>query len=228
MVTNPPFVVSPGTGELLVYRDSGLPGDEMVRRVVTGLPDVLAPGGVGQVLANWAHVDGEPWEERLRHWLEGTGCEAWVVQREVADPAQYVELWLRDAGHDRSPDYLDRYDAWMGWFEEQGITGIGFGWINLRRTDAASPSVTVEEWPYEVEQPLGPEVEAWMERTERLASPRRRRPARHRVAGQARRTAGDGGCARRRGPRGDRAAPAARDAPGPSGRHRRGRTGRCQ
>lgn len=169
VVTNPPFVVSPGTGELLVYRDSGLPGDEMVRRVVTGLPDVLAPGGVGQVLANWAHVEGEPWEERLRHWLDGTGCEAWVVQREVADPAQYVELWLRDAGHDRSSDYLARYDAWMGWFEDQGITGIGFGWVNLHRTDAASPSVTVEEWHYEVEQPLGPEVEAWTERTGRLA-----------------------------------------------------------
>ncbi|HEX4976240.1 MAG TPA: methyltransferase, partial [Nocardioides sp.] len=38
IVTNPPFVVSPATGERLVYRDSGLPGDEMVRRVVTGAP----------------------------------------------------------------------------------------------------------------------------------------------------------------------------------------------
>ncbi|WP_338039914.1 DUF7059 domain-containing protein [Nocardioides caldifontis] len=88
LVTNPPFVVSPGTGELLVYRDSGLPGDEMVRRVVTGAPAHLAPGGLAQVLANWVHVDGLPWEERLSGWLEGTGCDAWVVQREVADPAQ--------------------------------------------------------------------------------------------------------------------------------------------
>ena len=30
VVTNPPFVVSPATDERLVYRDSGLPGDEMV------------------------------------------------------------------------------------------------------------------------------------------------------------------------------------------------------
>ena len=44
------------------------------------------------------------------------------MQREVADPAQYVELWLRDAGHDRSPDYTRRYDAWAGWFADQGIT----------------------------------------------------------------------------------------------------------
>jgi methylase of polypeptide subunit release factors len=170
LVTNPPFVVSPGTGELLVYRDSGLPGDEMVRRVVTGAPRHLAPGGVAQVLANWVHVDGEPWQERLGGWLEGSGCDAWVVQREVADPAEYVELWLRDAGHDRSPDYTQRYDAWLGWFEDQRITGVGFGWVNLHRTERADPALRLEEWPYEVEQPLGPEVEAWLERTSLLAA----------------------------------------------------------
>jgi hypothetical protein len=172
IVTNPPFVVSPGTGELLVYRDSGLPGDEMVRRVVTGAPGHLAPGGLAQVLANWVHIEGRPWEERLEEWLapqDGVACDAWVVQREVADPAQYVELWLRDAGHDRSPDYARRYDAWVGWFEERGITGVGFGWVNLRRTDRERPSVRVEEWPYDVEQPLGPEVAAWVDRTDLLA-----------------------------------------------------------
>src|SRR3954451_621354 len=68
IVTNPPFVVSPGTGELLVYRDSGLPGDEMVRRVVSGAPALLEPGGLAQVLANWVHVEGVPWEERIAAW----------------------------------------------------------------------------------------------------------------------------------------------------------------
>jgi hypothetical protein len=172
VVTNPPFVVSPGTGELLVYRDSGLPGDEMVRRVVSQAPRHLAPGGIAQVLANWVHVEGEPWQERVAGWLtpaDGVACDAWVVQREVADPAQYVELWLRDAGHDRSPDYTRRYDAWAGWFADQGITGVGFGWVNLRRSDRTEPSVRMEEWPYEVEQPLGPEVAAWAARTDLLA-----------------------------------------------------------
>ena len=173
VVTNPPFVVSPGTGELLTYRDSGLPGDEVVRRVVTGAPRHLRPGGVAQVLANWVHVEGRPWEERVAQWLEpeppDERCDAWVVQREVADPAQYVELWLRDAGHERSPDYTRRYDAWVAWFEQQGVTGVGFGWVALRRTDREVTSVRVEEWPYEVEQPLGPEVDAWLTRTDVLA-----------------------------------------------------------
>jgi methylase of polypeptide subunit release factors len=44
VVTNPPFVISPATGERLVYRDSGLPGDEVVRRVVTEAPRHLGRG----------------------------------------------------------------------------------------------------------------------------------------------------------------------------------------
>ena len=175
VVSNPPFVVSPGpdgsalsgtTGQRLVYRDSGLPGDEVVRRVVTGIPGHLTAGGVGQVLANWAHVAGQPWQERIAGWLHDSGCDAWVVQREVADPAEYVELWLKDAGLYGGPEYRQRYDVWLSWFAEQRIEGIGFGWINLHRTDRDHPDVRAEEWPFEVEQPLGPEVAAWVRRTD--------------------------------------------------------------
>ena len=34
IATNPPFVISPATGERLVYRDSGLPGDRVVEDIV--------------------------------------------------------------------------------------------------------------------------------------------------------------------------------------------------
>jgi hypothetical protein len=171
IVTNPPFVVSPATGERLVYRDSGLPGDEMVRRVVTGAPQHLLPGGRCQVLANWLHRRGEPWQDRLTGWLTGNGCDAWVVQREVADPAEYVELWLRDAGLHGTAEYVARYDAWLGWFAEQEVDGVGFGWLDLRRVDhlGREPVLRLDEWPYEVEQPLGPEVAAQARRTDFLA-----------------------------------------------------------
>ena len=168
VVTNPPFVVSPATAERLVYRDSGLPGDEMVRRVVTGAPAHLEPGGWAQVLANWVHRRGEPWQDRVAGWLDGTGCDAWVVQREVADPAEYVELWLKDAGVHGRPDYRERYDAWLAWFDEQGVEGVGFGWLHLHRVDR-EPVVRLEEWPFEVEQPLGPEVADRARRTRFLA-----------------------------------------------------------
>ena len=175
IVTNPPFVISPATGERLVYRDSGLPGDEVVRRVVTEAPRHLNPGGWCQVLANWAHHEHEPWQDRITGWLEGTGCDAWVVQREVADPAEYVELWLKDAGLHGASDYARRSDAWLSWFEEQHVEGIGFGWLNLRKVDDADgrarrdPVLRLEEWPSDVEQPLGAEVADWGRRVEHLA-----------------------------------------------------------
>jgi Methyltransferase small domain len=171
VVTNPPFVVSPAdhrTGERLVYRDSGLPGDEMVRRVVSTAPRHLLPGGRCQVLANWVHRRGEPWQERVAGWLEGSGCDAWVVQREAADPAEYVELWLKDSGVHGRPDYAERYDAWLSWFDEQHVEAVGFGWLHLRRVDRR-PVLHLEEWPYEVEQPLGAEVADRSRRTDFLA-----------------------------------------------------------
>ncbi len=128
-------MISPATGERLVYRDSGLPGDSVVERIVRDAPAHLNPGGWLQVLANWAIHRDVPWDERVAGWVPDD-CAALVVQREVLDPAAYVELWLKDEGLHGGPDYLPRYDAWLGWLDEQGIEGIGFGWINVHRADA--------------------------------------------------------------------------------------------
>lgn len=166
VVTNPPFVVSPGTGERLVYRDSGLPGDEVVRRIVTQAPAHLNPGGWCQVLANWVHRDGEPWQERIAGWIKPGRCDAWVLQREVVDLATYVEMWLADAGLNGAPDYVQRYDTWLSWFADQGIEAIGFGWLALRNAGREQPVTRIEEWPYDIEQPLGPHVAAWGSRVD--------------------------------------------------------------
>ena len=165
VVSNPPFVISPATGERLVYRDSGLPGDRVVEHIVRTAPHHLAEGGTCQVLANWMILRDRPWEERLSGWLEG--CDAWVVQREVADLPSYVELWLKDAGLHGAPDYRQRYDTWLAWFDDRGAEAVGFGWISLRRT--TQPPVTrLEEWPWEVAQPLGAEVAAHFQRADLL------------------------------------------------------------
>jgi hypothetical protein len=162
--TNPPFVISPGTGERLVYRDSGLPGDRVVEHIVRTAPDHLTDGGWCQVLANWAILADRPWDERLADWLP-SGCDALVVQREVIDPAAYVELWLKDSGHHPSTgsgsigEYAARYDAWLSWLEDQGVAGIGFGWINLHRTGGSARELL--DWPYDVEQPIAPAVADW-------------------------------------------------------------------
>jgi hypothetical protein len=163
IATNPPFVISPAAGDRLVYRDSGLPGDRVVEDIVRTAPRHLAPGGWCQVLANWAIPAGTPWDERLAGWLDD-GCDAFVVQREVLDPAAYVELWLKDAGRHGGADYSRRYDTWLSWFEDQGIEAVGFGWVSLRRrtgSEVGTPVRDLLEWPYDVEQPVAAAIADW-------------------------------------------------------------------
>lgn len=170
ITTNPPFVVSPPSDERLVYRETSLPGDDVVRQVVQGAAEHLNPGGWCQVLAAWVHEDGRPWDERLGSWVVPTGLDAWVLQREVLDVASYAEMWLADAGARSRPDYVQQYDRWLAWFDQQGIEAMGFGWIQLRRADRAEPVVRLEEWPYDVVQPMAPHVTRWAERVDALAS----------------------------------------------------------
>ncbi|MFG2195825.1 methyltransferase [Streptomyces sp. NPDC048639] len=169
IVSNPPFVISPGAR--LTYRDGGMGGDDLCRALVQGSADHLADGGYLQLLANWQHIEGEDWRERLASWVPA-GCDAWIVQREVQDVAQYAELWLRDAGDHRGDpaEYAARYDVWLDEFEARKARAVGFGWITLRKSGADRPSVITEEWPYPVEQPLGTSVRSHFERQDFLRS----------------------------------------------------------
>ncbi|MEU9554774.1 DUF7059 domain-containing protein [Streptomyces fumanus] len=167
IVSNPPFVISPGAR--LTYRDGGMGGDDLCRTLVQEAGGRLTEGGFAQFLANWQHVEGEEWADRVRSWVP-RGCDAWIVQREVQDITQYAELWLRDAGDHRRDlaAYQERYDAWLDEFEARKVRAVGFGWITLRRSDAAEPSIVVEEWPHPVEQPLGETVRAHFDRVDYL------------------------------------------------------------
>ncbi|GAA0916194.1 DUF7059 domain-containing protein [Nonomuraea longicatena] len=155
VVSNPPFVIAPEGA--LTYREVG--GDDFCRDLVRHAPRHLNPGGQAHLLANWLHVEGEDWRERVGGWLGETGCDGWVVQRDVQDPAEYVELWLKDAAEQGTPAYAAHYDRWLEWFDERKVEGIGFGWITLRDTGSLDPVVRVEQLTHRVELPVGAYVD---------------------------------------------------------------------
>lgn len=160
IVSNPPFVVGTGAQDY-IYRDSGLAGDALCRSIIEQVGDHLNPGGTAQIMANWI-VREDDWRGRVQGWLDGTGLHAWVVQRELADPVSYVSLWLADAG-ETPQQAARRGGAWLDWFIEQGVTGIGMGLINLRvPKPGESPEHVLEEI---LDEPVtGTEVEAFFAR----------------------------------------------------------------
>jgi methylase of polypeptide subunit release factors len=162
IVSNPPFVITPrGAGlPLFEYRDGGASGDELVAGLVRSIGDHLEPGGIAQFLGNWEICDGADWRERVRGWVEGTGLDAWVAQREVQDPAQYAETWARDGGHhSATAEFAMMYAAWLDDFASRGVTAVGFGVITLQRpASAREPFVDLVEAPGAVAAPMGPHV----------------------------------------------------------------------
>ncbi|WP_372452644.1 DUF7782 domain-containing protein [Pseudonocardia nigra] len=166
IVSNPPFVPGPPRVDF-VYRDSGQGGDAALAALVRALPEHLELGGVAQLLGSWLHVQGEDWPDRVRSWLPA-GVDAWIVQREVADPALHVGTWQRDAGLDlTSPTAREQAGAWLDWMERERVEAVGFGFLTLRRTDG-DPTVVFEDLLGGVDDPLGPEVAGWLDRVDWL------------------------------------------------------------
>lgn len=147
IVTNPPFVITPdsvrGAAGLLEYRDGGMDRDNLIRAVLRGAPACMNEGGTLQMLANWEiPADRNPdtqWSWRVDSWLDGLPVDAWVVQRDVLDPARYVDMWIRDSGGqlmDRA-DYERAFTSWLADFRRAGTGAIGMGFVALRRLDEA-------------------------------------------------------------------------------------------
>lgn len=173
IVSNPPFVITPRAEGVprYEYRDGGAAGDDVVAALTKGVGAHLAPGGTAQLLGNWETTEGEDWRERVGEWVAASGLDAWVVQRDVQDPAEYAELWSRDGGHlPGTPEHDALVGAWLDDFTARGVTRIGFGVITLHKpTTAREPFVDLVEITGPVASPMGPTIAAGMATRDHLA-----------------------------------------------------------
>lgn len=171
ILANPPFVVGlPEVGH--IYRDSGLNLDEASRLVVSQAPEYLCVGGTAHLLAAWIHTDDQSWRQRVASWIPDHGVDAWILQRDIADPAHYVGTWLRDESLDPRTGESDvRTQSWLNHFHNSGVRGIGFGYVALRRLPDNEPSrVLAEELPQTFTDELGPEIEEYFLRSQWLST----------------------------------------------------------
>ncbi|NHI15863.1 DUF7059 domain-containing protein [Microbacterium excoecariae] len=155
IVSNPPFVITPRIAGVPTYeyRDGGLVGDALVQQVVAGVGAHLVPGGTAQFLANWESRGGEDGLERIRGWIETSPVplDAWVIERERLNPIEYAEMWVRDGGTaPGSPEHDRLLAAWLDDFAARGVTGVGFGYVLLRRADAGPTLSRYERIPQPV------------------------------------------------------------------------------
>ncbi len=131
---NPPYVVSPDAE--FTFRDSGLPGDRVSELLARGLPGLLEPGGFATLMASWAQAGDDP-AVRPREWLDGSGCDTWILHTTTDDPLSNAAAWTRDAVE--TPDEFGAaLDRWTAYYRELGIEALAYGALVLRRRDGAN------------------------------------------------------------------------------------------
>lgn len=141
VVSNPPFVITPRTAGVPAYeyRDGGLVGDALVEQFIRAVPDHLTPGGVAQLLGNWESRGQLSGLDRLESWVR-EDLDAWAIERESLSPLAYAELWIRDGGTTpRDAGFSALLSAWLDDFADRGVTGVGFGYVLLRRLGEQAP-----------------------------------------------------------------------------------------
>jgi methylase of polypeptide subunit release factors len=145
VVSNPPFVISPDS--VLTFRDSGLSGDDVSREVVRGAAARLEEGGFATVLCNWASRADEDWSAPPSAWVDGTGCDAWILHNDSEDPLRYAAVWNQLVRRHDPTAYAETLDRWVAYHREIGAERLNHGGVILRRRSSGRNWLAADELP---------------------------------------------------------------------------------
>ena len=166
VVANPPYVVSPESAYL--FRDGGMRGDAVSEHVVRRAPAALAPGAFASLLIAWA-LDSDDPMARPSSWLEGSGCDAFLLHTSTDDPIETAAVWNRELA-DRPETYADAIDRWLEYYRELGIEQLGYACLVLRkRGDGRDGWLEAQQLPRAGLRPAGRHVRKLFETHDRLA-----------------------------------------------------------
>jgi methylase of polypeptide subunit release factors len=143
ILSNPPFFITPKRDYL--FCDNPMELDQLCRHLVREAPAHLNEGGYMQMLCEWAQVGEQPWEDRIAEWLDGTGCDAWVMKGLTQHPEEYAQHRIRETTPDTGCDQ-ELYEGYMDYYRTRGVQSIHDGVIVMRRRSGKN-WVRIEEVP---------------------------------------------------------------------------------
>jgi methylase of polypeptide subunit release factors len=154
ILANPPFFVSPSLRR--IYSDNDMELDGFCRNLIRQAPSHLNPGGYCQMLLEWVQIKGQPWRERLSAWVEGLGCDAWIINTYIRSAADYAIVRVQE-DRDETPDLAVQAtmtSQWQRYFQERDVESIHGGVIILRLREGKN-WLRMEELPVRPERPFG-------------------------------------------------------------------------
>jgi methylase of polypeptide subunit release factors len=168
MLANLPYVISPGKN--LMYRDAQ--GDAYLHQLIREIPAFLTEGGYAQLISNWVRKKEDSWWGSLETTLEELGMDAWLIHNGSLDSEEYADRWLgNDSLLKKDRRKLAKTkDAWLQFFDDQGIERIALGDIILRRRTCEQNWVCSASVTKTLEYPAGEQLARLFETQDFLAS----------------------------------------------------------
>ncbi|MGB9458582.1 MAG: methyltransferase [Bryobacteraceae bacterium] len=147
ILANPPFFVTPSVRR--TYSDNSMELDGFCRKLILEAPEHLNENGYCQMLIEWVQVHGQPWQDRLKEWFEGLGCDAWVLVNYRKSAAEYALLRIQD---DRDEVPMPEAQAalaeqWQAYFESHQAQAIYGGIVVLHKRKGRN-WIRMEELPH--------------------------------------------------------------------------------
>src|SRR5262245_21332337 len=122
ITANPPYNPEIDSSAGDDYHSGGESGEEILERIVAGIPQRLDGAGYAQIITLLIHREGDELAPRIQRWLGG-GFDVLLL----AKPVDYRPLVLK--GGPLAPADQALHESW----KRQRITRFEFGVINVRR-----------------------------------------------------------------------------------------------
>jgi methylase of polypeptide subunit release factors len=143
IVSNPPFTISPPSP--LLFQNAGLEGDKVSELILRESPAHLCEGGLAVALISWHHETEKDWASRPCAWVQGSGCDFWLLHATSADPLDYAANSLRQTERMGSPRYSDLLDKWVEFYREQRFVRLALGAAVLQKRSSPKNWIRCED-----------------------------------------------------------------------------------
>ena len=167
ITTNAPFVVSPENR--WAYRDGGLDADQFSELIVREAAKHLADDGFATLLVSWVAEDENESEARPLEWIDGNGCDAWILPIYALDPLDHAVRWNVHLAGKPEPfgQVLDRWTSYLDGIDVKLVTE---GAILLHRTPGEQHTARVDIADDDLVDHAGNQIRRAFEARARLAA----------------------------------------------------------
>ena len=152
IISNPPFFLAPVSG--LLCCENMMELDGFVESLTRGAPQFLKEGGMFQMLCEWAEVEAQSWENRLRSWFERSNCDVHIWRGYEISPMEYARKRALEQAQLNPETNEKSFAERITYLTRRHVKSIFGGLITMRRRSEQN-WFWVEEMQKRPEGPIG-------------------------------------------------------------------------